>query len=279
MAEAPEGAGEGEGLAAEDGPGGAGGAELGAGEGSGAHPVVGEDLVEAARRAAAAEEVEPEGVVLAEGEGGHLDLAEMRRVVDRGQAADDVALEKAGIVHGGRGMDGAEGAARGVLAAVSREAERGFLPFHEGELAGELLRAPAVVGVEEGEIAAAGGADGAVAGGGGALAVTGGRAGKKADAGVAGGGGGGDRRRFVGGAVVGDQHLPVRKALGGDRGDGRRKRGGGVPGRGDDGDGGVHAVIGSRPDFPILGEKSRCTTHAQRMQNPCTRFRAVRPRA
>src|SRR5262245_54005266 len=124
MAEAPEGAGEGEALPAEDGPGAAGGAELGAGEGgAAAHAVVGEDLVEAAGLAARAEEGEPEGIVLAEGEGGHLHLAEMARVVDGGQAADDVAPEEAGVVDPGRRVDGAEAAATSVLAAVGGEAE------------------------------------------------------------------------------------------------------------------------------------------------------------
>ena len=93
----------------------------------GAHPVVGQHLVEAARRAARPEEREPEGVVLAEGQGGHLDLAEMGAVVDGGEAADDVALEQGGVVDGGGGVDDAEIATRGVLAAVGGEAEGGGL--------------------------------------------------------------------------------------------------------------------------------------------------------
>ena len=120
-----------------------------------------------------------------------------------------------------------------LLAAVGGEAEGGGLGLHEGELPGELLRAPAVVGVEEGDEAAAGGVNGAVARRGGTLGMPGRRAGEGADAGVAGGPGGGDHRRRVGSAVVGDEYLPRGEGLGGNRSDGSRKRGGGVPGRGD----------------------------------------------
>ena len=172
MAEAPERACEGETFLAEDGPSAPGSAELGAGQGAYAHPVVGQNLVEAARRAARPKEREPEGIVLAQKKGGHLHLAEAGRVVDGGEAADDVMSEQGGVVDCRRGVDDEEIASGSVLAAVGGEAEGRQLGLHEGELAGELLRPPAVVRIKEGEEAAAGGVDGTVAGGGGAPAMS-----------------------------------------------------------------------------------------------------------
>ena len=104
---------------------------------------------------------------------------------------------------------------------------------HEGELAGELLRPPEVVGVDKGDVAAGGGADAGVARRRRA-AVLGER--DRPDPRIGGGERPDERRRAVARGVVDEDELPVPEALRPDRGHGLGERRGGVPDRGDDRD-------------------------------------------
>ena len=119
------------------------------------HPVFGEFLVDAMGLAPRGEQPQPEPVILPPRQIRHLHPAEMRGVVDRRQAADHIALQERAMGDARRHADPAERPAGGVDAPVGGEGEDRPRRLHVADLAGELLGAPAVVGVEKGDEAAA----------------------------------------------------------------------------------------------------------------------------
>ena len=125
--------------------------------------VVGQLIRDAVGYLAFLQNVQEHRPVLTLADGGHVELAELRCVVDAGEAADLVVVlhvfqrQRGGHFHHARQF---RLLIAGVVAAVAQAAV--FL-LHEGQLTFQLFRCPAVVAVAEGDIAAAGVLDGVVA--------------------------------------------------------------------------------------------------------------------
>ena len=192
------------------------------------------------RPAAGGDEGEPEVEVFADGERG----VETQAAGERFGADDDgtgehevVAEQRGGNLRDGQrgGDDVAPDAAPLAIDVVGAADEPvGIGAGEKLEGVGEMVGLPGVVGVEEGDVGAAGEGEQGVAG---ARDAEVGRAAHELDAvGGAGGERGDDGGRVVVSAVLEDEHFPLRPGLGGDGVEGRTEVGGSPVGRDDDGD-------------------------------------------